>query len=200
MKRSPKYRVSKERYQSILQTSEKLFGEKGYQGVSIEEIARTAGVSKGLVIYHFGSKENLLVNVLREGTTTLFTQLDSAIQDQDTAKDKIRAAVEMYLSIASAGPALTRMAMIAVFEAAYSESIRKLWLAFMEENLNRFAGLIEEGISNGELKPVDSRLVTQLVMAMAFEVIRLASLRQEPFHSHEVADEVTNILFDGISQ
>ena len=115
MKRSPKYRVSKERYRSILQTSEKLFGEKGYQGVSIEEIARTAGVSKGLVIYHFGSKENLLVNVLREETTTLFTQLDTVIQNHDTAKDKIRAAVEMYLSIASAGPALTRMAMIAVF-------------------------------------------------------------------------------------
>ncbi len=200
MKSRRKYRVSKERYQTILQASEKLFGEKGYQGVSIEEIARTAGVSKGLVIYHFGSKENLLVNVLREGTTTLFTQLDTAIQNQNTAKDKIRAAVEMYLSIASAGPALTRMAMIAVFEAAYSESIRKLWLAFMEENLNRFASLIEEGISSGELKPVDSRLVTQLVMAMAFEIIRLSSLRQEPFHPHEVADEVTNILFDGISQ
>ena len=200
MKKSHSSRVSNERYQSILKAAERLFGEKGYQGVSIEEIARTAGVSKGLVIYHFGSKEDLLVQVLRQGTAVLFSQLDMAIQDHKTAKDKIRAAVEMYLTIASAGPALTRMAMIAVFEAAYSESIRKLWLAFMEENLNKFAELIEEGISNGELKPVDSRLVTQLVMAMAFEVIRLAALKQEPFHPHEVADEVTNILFDGISQ
>lgn len=199
MKHSQSSRVTKGRHQSILQTAMKLFGEKGYQGVSIEEIARTAGVSKGLVIYHFTSKENLLVQVLRQGTMALFEQLDTAIQDHETAKDKIRAAVEMYLSIASAGPALTRMAMIAVFEAAYSDSIRNLWLAFMEENLDRFAKLIEEGIANGELKQVDSHLVTQLVMAMAFEVIRLASLRQEPFHPHEVADEVTKILFDGIS-
>lgn len=129
----------------------------------------------------------------------LFTQLDTAIRNHETAKDKIRAAVEMYLSVASAGPALTQMAMIAVFEAAYSESIRNLWLAFMEENLNRFAELIDEGISKGDLKPVDSRLVTQLVMAMAFEIMRLAALKQEPFQPHEVADDVTNILFDGIS-
>ncbi len=200
MKKSRASRVSNERYQSILKAAEQLFGEKGYQGVSIEEIAKTAEVSKGLVIYHFGSKEELLVQVLRQGTTVLFAQLDTAIQNQETAKDKIRAVVEMYLTIASAGPALTRMAMIAVFEAAYSDSIRNLWLAFMEENLNKFAELIDEGISKGELKPVDSRLVTQLVMAMAFEIMRLAALKQEPFHPHEVADDVTNILFDGISK
>ncbi len=199
MRKSRASGVSNERYQSILKAAEQLFGEKGYHGVSIEEIAKTAEVSKGLVIYHFGSKEELLVQVLRQGTAVLFTQLDTAIQNHETAKDKIRAAVEMYLTIASAGPALTRMAMIAVFEAAYSESIRKLWLAFMEENLNRFAELIDEGISKGELKPVDSRLVTQLVMAMAFEIMRLAALKQEPFQPHKVADDVTNILFDGIS-
>ncbi|MBT4267244.1 MAG: helix-turn-helix transcriptional regulator [Chloroflexi bacterium] len=86
----------------MLQAAEQLFGGKGYQGVSIEEIARTAEVSKGLVIYHFGNKEELLVQVLRQGTAVLFTQLDTAIRNHETAKDKIRAAVEMYLSVASA--------------------------------------------------------------------------------------------------
>jgi len=168
--------------------------------VSIDEIARTAGVAKGLVNYHFGSKEKLLEEVLRQGTGTLFAQLDAVTRTRETAKEKIRAAVEMYLTIASAGPALTQMAMMATFDAAYSENFRKLWQAFMEKNLGRFAELVEEGIAKGEFKEIDSQLVTQFVMAMAFEVLRIAMLRQEPLNPREAADQVTKILFEGIGK
>ncbi len=191
---------TRERYQAILQTAIKLFGERGYQAVSIDEIARTAGVAKGLVNYHFGSKEKLLEEVLRQGTSALFDQLDAVAHRAGSAKEKIRAAVELYLAIASTGPALTQMAMTATFDATYSEHFRKLWQSFMEENLSRFADLIEEGIERGEFKPVDSRLVTQFVMAMAFEVLRLAMLRQEPLNPPEAADQVTRILFEGIGR
>jgi len=199
MKRARTSYNTKTRYYAILQAAETLFGQKGYQAVSIGEIARAAGVAKGLINYHFESKENLLVHVLSKGTTTLFAQLDSVTQAQKTSRDKIRAAAEIYLSVASAGPALTRMAMMAVFEAAYSESLRKQWLAFMDQNLGRFADLVDEGINKGEFKPVDSRLVTQLVMAMAFEVLRMATLKQEPLDPHKAADQVTRILFEGIN-
>lgn len=200
MKRERASYNTRERYQAILQTAIKLFGERGYQAVSIDEIARTAGVAKGLVNYHFGSKEELLEEVLRQGTSALFAQLDAVARSGDSAKEKIRAAVEMYLAIASTGPALTQMAMTATFDATYSEHFRKLWQAFMEENLSRFAELIEEGIGRGEFKPVDSRLVTQFVMAMAFEVLRLAMIRQEPLDPREAAEQVTRILFEGIGR
>ena len=198
MRNSRSSYTTKGRYYAILQAAEKLFGEKGYQGVSVDEIARTAGVAKGLVNYHFGNKETLLIHVLSKGTTSLFAEIDLVTKQQDTAKDKIRAAVEIYLTIASYGPGLTRMAMMAVFEASYSESIRKLWLAFMEQNLGKFSDLVEEGVANGEFKPVDSQFVTQLVMAMAFEILRTATLKQEPLDPKEAADKVTKILFEGI--
>lgn len=200
MKRSRSSYNTKERYYAILQSAETLFAERGYQGVSVDEIARNAGVAKGLVNYHFGSKENLLVHVLSKGTSTLFAQLDSVIIEKKSAKDKIRAAIEIYLSVASAGPAMTRMAMIAVFEAAYSESLRKLWLAFMDQNLSKFNELVEEGIKSGEIRSVDSWLVTQFVMAMAFEILRTATLKKEPLDPKEAADKVTKILFEGISR
>ena len=200
MKRTRNSYNTRERYYAILQAAERLFGEKGYQGVSIDEIARTAGVAKGLINYHFGSKENLLVDVLSKGTTALFAQLDAVTQSHVTAKERIRAAIEIYLTVASAGPALTQMAMMAVFEPNCSESIRKLWLTFMEKNLNRFADLVEQGIAKGELKPVDSRLVTQMVMAWAFEVLRAATLKKEPLNPSQAADQYTKILFEGIGR
>jgi AcrR family transcriptional regulator len=200
MKRKRKAFNTTERYYAILQAAETLFGDRGYQRVSIEEIARTAGVAKGLVNYHFGSKENLLVHVLSKGTTTLFAQLDLATLKHATAKERIRAAIEIYLAVASAGRAMTRMAMMAVYEANSSESIRRLWLDYMDKNLGRFAELVEEGIRNGEFKPIDSQLVTQMVMAWAFEVLRTANVRKEPLDPREAADRVTRVLFEGISR
>ena len=44
---------------SILEAAKQLFLEQGYQGVSLDQIAATAGVSKLTVYSHFGDKETL---------------------------------------------------------------------------------------------------------------------------------------------
>jgi AcrR family transcriptional regulator len=44
----------------ILDAAATLFGKEGYQGSSMKAVARAAGVSKGLLHYHFNSKEHLL--------------------------------------------------------------------------------------------------------------------------------------------
>jgi len=51
--------------QRILDAAAKLFGQAGFQGASMNSVARAAGVSKGLLHYHFKSKEHLLVEAQR---------------------------------------------------------------------------------------------------------------------------------------
>ena len=43
----------------IFKAAEDLFGEKGYDAVSVNDIARRAGVGKALIFYHYGSKADL---------------------------------------------------------------------------------------------------------------------------------------------
>jgi AcrR family transcriptional regulator len=50
--------------QRILDAAEKLFARRGFHGVSIRDITRTAGVDVALANYHFGPKKNLLAAVL----------------------------------------------------------------------------------------------------------------------------------------
>jgi AcrR family transcriptional regulator len=45
----------------ILDAAARLFGTEGYQRASMSAVARAAGVSKGLLHYHFRSKEHLLI-------------------------------------------------------------------------------------------------------------------------------------------
>ncbi len=49
--------------QEVLIAATSLFSEKGLHGTSIRDIEKASSVSKGLILYHFGSKENLYSSV-----------------------------------------------------------------------------------------------------------------------------------------
>ncbi len=45
--------------QDILNSARRLFSEKGLHGTSLRDLEKASGVSKGLILHHFESKENL---------------------------------------------------------------------------------------------------------------------------------------------
>ena len=68
-----------ERREQLLDVGRALFADKGFEAVSVEEIAAKASVSKPVVYEHFGGKEGLYMHVtgsasrLSFGGTALFT-------------------------------------------------------------------------------------------------------------------------------
>ncbi|WP_270410390.1 TetR/AcrR family transcriptional regulator [Microbacterium maritypicum] len=58
-------RLARERArENILQAAIETFSERGVAGASIAEITQRAGVAQGLVNYHFGGKEQLVIAVI----------------------------------------------------------------------------------------------------------------------------------------
>ncbi len=53
-----------EKQQKIVQAALKLFAMEGYASTSTSKVAKTAGVSEGLIFRHFGNKEGLLKAIL----------------------------------------------------------------------------------------------------------------------------------------
>lgn len=51
---------------AILAAAHKLFGSRGFEATSIDDIGTTAGVAKGAVYHHFQSKEEIFVAVLEQ--------------------------------------------------------------------------------------------------------------------------------------
>ena len=64
--------------QKLFDASMELIGERGAAGVTVDEIAAAAGVSKGTVYYNFGSKSDLIAQLLRHGVDILKARLMSA--------------------------------------------------------------------------------------------------------------------------
>jgi AcrR family transcriptional regulator len=63
--------------------------ERGTAGSTFDQVARAAGVSRGLLHYYFGTKERLLVEVVRRDCDVRMATLDAALAQAQTADDFI---------------------------------------------------------------------------------------------------------------
>jgi AcrR family transcriptional regulator len=62
-------------------------GERGTAGSTFDQVARAAGVSRGLLHYYFGTKEQLLVEVVRRDCDVRLSLLDEQLAGARTADD-----------------------------------------------------------------------------------------------------------------
>ncbi len=69
-----------QRREQLLDVSRQLFGEKGFEGTSVEEIAARAGVSKPVVYEHFGGKEGVYAVVVDREIQALTGALTQALE------------------------------------------------------------------------------------------------------------------------
>jgi AcrR family transcriptional regulator len=73
---------------------------------SLDEIARFAGVSKGGLIYHFASKDDLILELVRAELAAFQASIDAAIDPADTGPGRLtRAYLRAVLDHAGDGPA-----------------------------------------------------------------------------------------------
>jgi len=69
---------------------------RGIAGSTFDQVARAAGVSRGLLHYYFGTKERLLVEVVRRECDVRIEQLELQIASATSAEDVVAALVESF--------------------------------------------------------------------------------------------------------
>jgi AcrR family transcriptional regulator len=89
------------REQQLLDVAEKVFGERGYQETTMEDIAAEAGITKPVIYNHFGSKERLLGAVVDRARDELLEETSIAQRALDgtgaSVEDYFRAGVVAFM-------------------------------------------------------------------------------------------------------
>ncbi|EJO01338.1 TetR family transcriptional regulator [Oenococcus oeni] len=70
-----------EKSQRIAQVTLKLFRENSFDEITMDRIAKIAGIAKGTLFNYYKTKENIFMNLLLEGYQVFFTQLDNQIMN-----------------------------------------------------------------------------------------------------------------------
>jgi AcrR family transcriptional regulator len=77
--------LSGEKAQRIVDAMRDSVARRGAAGSTFEHVAREAGVSRGLLHYYFGTKERLLVEVVRRDSELRISRLDELLGKAETA-------------------------------------------------------------------------------------------------------------------
>ena len=83
-----------EKAQRIVDAMRSSVARRGVAGSTFDHVAREAGVSRGLLHYYFGTKEALLVEVVRRDSDLQMERLDAQLAGAASAEDLIALLVE----------------------------------------------------------------------------------------------------------
>jgi AcrR family transcriptional regulator len=90
---APARTLESEKAKRIVEAMRASVAARGAAGSTFDHVAREAGVSRGLLHYYFGTKERLLVEVVRRDCDIRIASLAASLQDAHTAEDFIDALV-----------------------------------------------------------------------------------------------------------
>jgi AcrR family transcriptional regulator len=97
--------LSGEKAQRIVDAMRDSVARRGAAGSTFEHVAREAGVSRGLLHYYFGTKERLLVEVVRRDTELRVARLDERLGEAKTVDDVLDALVSSLTEMIESEPA-----------------------------------------------------------------------------------------------
>jgi AcrR family transcriptional regulator len=132
---------------SMLSAARDLFVSKGYAQTSIDEIAQTAGLSKGAVYFYFDNKTALLLELLQQSEQQLFDPIYKKIESSEgTSTDKIVLFINWIAGFGAEHKELLLLPVLMSLEFHGSNDpvenrVREMYLKLEEE----IAAIIREG-------------------------------------------------------
>ena len=93
-----KHEEYSEKQVQIMEAAEKLFAEKGFDGTSVRDVAKEAGVNLAMISYYFGSKEKLMESLFKYRSQYITLQLESMLQNKELSSlEKVYLLIDNYI-------------------------------------------------------------------------------------------------------
>lgn len=155
----PSLEVRKER---ILETACKQFMSHGFRRVSMDEIAKGAGVGKGTVYQLFSSKEELMLNVIDFFSVQVETSVEALLADENYSPiEKLR----QFLFVIKSRLSILRSDSLSELEIDFPEAYQKIQQKRQQIIFGNLTTLLHEGKQSGIYdSQVDEELAAHVVI------------------------------------
>src|ERR1035437_2879411 len=187
------------RSEQLLKLADRLFAERGFQGASMEELARRAGVSYPVIYDHFGSKEQLFATCVRHTGEILADRVATAVREESDPRERLRAGSIAYFRFL--GDQL--QAWVVLFDdekardarfAAEAARIRHRQSDLMINLMAETSGTAPDHESRTRLEAMT------LAIAGAYESLSLWWHRHPDIPPEELADWLIDLIWPGLEQ
>jgi AcrR family transcriptional regulator len=143
-----------DRRQAIIEAATDLFADRGFAGVSVQEIADAAGTHKTTVLYHFETKEALHEAVLAQALGRV-AEIQQDFLSGPFTRDRVAYLIDQIHAFYAEHPSLARLLQRELLDRNGSEAYFKL---FVDPIYVPAMKSIQAAIDAGAIRPIDPAL------------------------------------------
>ncbi|MFC9325788.1 TetR/AcrR family transcriptional regulator [Kitasatospora sp. NPDC057015] len=179
--------------ESLLAVTVDVFNERGYDGTSMEDLSRAAGISKSSIYHHVRGKEELLRLAVGRALDGLFGTLAEPGATRGPAVHRLEYVVRRTTEVL-----LAELPYVTLLLRVRGNTATEQWaLERRREFDHRVAELVRAAVADGALRSdVDPRLATRLLFGMINSIVEW--YRPGAKAADGVADTVVRLAFDGL--
>jgi len=150
----------------IISAEQKLFSQKGFENVSMDQIASEAQFTKRTLYQYFSSKQDLYFAIVLQGFQQLFAYCEEAVKKGGNGIEKLKLSFMAYYRFYRDFPETFHLMNYLGHVKKKSSPKQKEWIKFDDYMFQALASIIELGKADGSLrKDLESVKTTH---AMAF--------------------------------
>lgn len=183
----------------ICEALKQLLAEKEFGAITTAEIARTAGVTEGLIYKYFEDKRDLLHQVLGEYMESFLTNAERDLKGIKGALNKLRKLIWSHLNMYMTHRVFAR---ILVFEVRnFPDYFRSDAYQIVKRYGRIIEDILDEGVRAGEIRgDISAAVIRQLILGGIEHVCLPGLIFNLEIPVDTLAEELCALVFDGIAK
>jgi TetR/AcrR family transcriptional regulator, cholesterol catabolism regulator len=183
----------RDRRRQLMDFAARRFAQNGYHPTSVAEIVAGMGVGKGVFYWYFSSKEELLVEILREAQYELRKVQQAALAEEADPVRRIELGIRASMDWIADQRHLSMLFQFAVTEERFAPTIRR----GQEVAVADAARHVKDAIIEGRIPDGDTLVLTHAILGVTNHLARVFILeRGEP--PAQVADAAVAFCLYGV--
>jgi len=184
---------------TILQTAQRLFAKNGYDGTTIRELAKQAGVAEGTLFHYFSNKKKILIELATEGWVEILTDLLTELSEMSSYKAVAQVMRHRMLNISHNADMMKVCFLEAQFHPELRDQIQSEVIGKMTDVTEAFfATAMERGV----YRQMNPKLVARVFLGMfaiaGFSQKTLLDPDASPQAMQEMAEGLADIFLNGV--
>ncbi len=182
-----------EKRRQILDGAREVFRAKGYEGASMDAIAKAAGVSKGTLYVYFTNKDELFEQLIADEKQELAAALDAFQPTAESFRDNLRAFAISFNDLLTGENHMSTIRMVVGAVEKFPAVGALFFRAGAERGTTRLTEVFGEAVADGRLRPCDPTVAAHHFIALCTaEVMKKslfgAALRPSPEEAIRIVD------------
>lgn len=179
----------------ILQAAFRLFSERGYTGVSMQQIAEAAGITKATLYHHFADKADLFAEMMRARFGRSQVELARSVDAGMTIREKLVA----FAAVLYSAERVDLSRLLGDFHLHVDKARQRAFWDTFDRPWTYLEGALGEAMAAGEIAPGDPKLIAQVCFSAFVGQVQIVTFESDiPFPTLETAETIAGMVLAGL--